>query len=80
LPGAAGDDLPTTGGTRQAQKRRLRAQNTDRVRVLARLTGLTHQKVNLELNQRAGIRSINEATVAQLESRLRHADAWLHNL
>jgi superfamily II DNA or RNA helicase len=80
LPGAAGDDLPTTAGTRQAQKRRLRAQNTDRVRALARFTGLTHQKVNLELNQRAGIRSINEATVAQLESRLRHADAWLHNL
>jgi hypothetical protein len=79
LPGAEADD-PTTAVTRQAQKRGLRAQNTDRVRTLARLTGLTHQKVNLELNQRAGIRSINEATVAQLQSRLRQADAWLRSL
>jgi superfamily II DNA or RNA helicase len=80
LPGATPDDVPATGATRQAQKQRLRALNTERVRTLARLTGLTHQKVNLELNQRAGIRSINEATVVQLESRLHHADAWFRSL
>ena len=80
LSGDAPDGSAAAGMTRQAHKGRLRAQNTDRVRVLARLTGLTHQKVNLELNQRAGIRSINEATVAQLESRLRHADTWLRSL
>jgi superfamily II DNA or RNA helicase len=80
LPGATPDDAPATGVTRQSHKIRLRALNTERVRTLARLTGLTHQKVNLELNQRAGIRSIGDATVAQLESRLRHADAWFHTL
>jgi hypothetical protein len=80
LPGATPDDAPATGLTRQSHKLRLRALNTERVRTLARLTGLTHQKVNLELNQRAGIRSISDATLAQLESRLRHADAWFHTL
>jgi len=84
LPGVAGgevgDGVPASGVTRQKHKRALRRQNTDRVRTLARLTGLTHQKVNLELNQRAGIKTINEATVAQLESRLRHADAWFRQL
>lgn len=74
------DGVPANGVTRQKHKRALRKQNTDRVRTLARLTGLTHQKVNLELNQRAGIKAINEATVAQLESRLRHADAWFRRL
>jgi hypothetical protein len=66
-------DVPT----RQSTKRRLRALNTDRVRALARVTGLTHSKINLELNRRAGIRTINEATVEQLERRLTHADRWL---
>jgi hypothetical protein len=59
---------------RQAATRRLERDP------LARLTGLTHQKVDLELNQRAGIKTINEATVAQLESRLHHADAWFRQL
>jgi hypothetical protein len=80
LPGALAGDEPAAGTTRESQKRKLRAQNTDRVRTLARLTGLTHQKVNLELNRRAGVRTINEATVAQLESRVRHVNAWLRIL
>ncbi|HSK90539.1 MAG TPA: DEAD/DEAH box helicase family protein [Euzebyales bacterium] len=80
LPGVQEADAAGNGTTRQSHKRRLRAQNSDRVRMLARLTGLTHQKVNLELNQRAGIRTIDEATVSQLESRLRHADAWFRTL
>jgi superfamily II DNA or RNA helicase len=79
VPGTEPADVPP-GMTRQSHKRQLRARNTDRARTLARLTGLTHQKVNLELNRLAGIRSINEATVLQLESRIRHADAWLRKL
>jgi hypothetical protein len=66
--------------TRQAHKRTLRSQNTTKVRSLARLTGLDHQKVNLELNRRVGIRAIGQATVDQLERRLRSADEWLRSL
>jgi superfamily II DNA or RNA helicase len=80
LPGAVDGDEPGVERTRGSHKRKLRAENTDRVRTLARLTGLTHQKINVELNQRSGIRAINEATVAQLEARLRHATAWLRSL
>jgi superfamily II DNA or RNA helicase len=83
LPGRAGDADATQGGppvTRQAHKRTLRSQNTTKVRSLARLTGLDHQKVNLELNRRVGIRAIGQATVDQLERRLRSADEWLRSL
>jgi hypothetical protein len=44
---------------------------------LARITGWDHARINGELNRRAGIRSIAEATVAQLERRLREADQWI---
>lgn len=66
--------------TRHAHKRRLRDHNTARVRNLARLTGLSHSKINVELNRRAGIRRIGEATVEQLERRLGRADEWLRTL
>jgi len=36
--------------------------------------------VNAELNRQAGIRRITEATVPQLEARLRHAERWLARL
>lgn len=79
LPGrAAADSSP--GMTRHAHKRRLRAANTAKVRTLARLTGLTHQKVNLDLNRRVGVRAVGGATVEQLERRLRAADEWLRTL
>lgn len=66
--------------TRQSEKRDLRDFNAARVAELVRLTGLDHAKVNFELNSRSGVRSIAEATVAQLERRLREADKWLNNL
>jgi superfamily II DNA or RNA helicase len=83
LPGRGDAVTEATDGqslTRQAHKRRLRSQNTAKVRSLARLTGLDHQKVNLELNRRVGIRAIGQATVDQLERRLRSADEWLRRL
>lgn len=62
------------------RKRELRADNAERARELARLTGRSHASVNAELNRMAGIRRITEATAVQLERRLRHADAWLRRL
>jgi superfamily II DNA or RNA helicase len=81
LPGhdeTGGGDGPTE--TRTARKRRLRTANTGKVRTLARVTGLDHQKVNLELNRRSGLQSISQATVEQLERRLEVADDWLRRL
>lgn len=74
--------LAPAGGSRSrhVHKRHLRDRNTAKVRSLARLTGLTHSKVNLELNRRVGIRRIGEATVDQLERRLRKADEWRRSL
>jgi superfamily II DNA or RNA helicase len=76
--GSAGAEPATT--TRQEHKRSLRTGNADRARTIARLTGMTHAQVNRELNRLAGVRTISEATVAQLEARLRQADAWLRRL
>jgi hypothetical protein len=50
------------------------------VRTLVHLTGKRHAEVNSELNRRVGIRRVTEATVAQLERRLRAADGWLQKL
>lgn len=80
LPGRTVADHSPHGVTRHAYKRRLRAANTAKVRMLARLTGLTHQKVNIDLNRRIGARAVGDATVEQLERRLRAADDWLRGL
>jgi superfamily II DNA or RNA helicase len=71
-----GSDAPT----RQEHKRALRDWNADRARTLAQLTGASHARVNAELNRRAGIQTIGEATVHQLEARLEHARSWLRHL
>jgi superfamily II DNA or RNA helicase len=63
--------------SRTQRKRELRQANTDRVRMITHLTGLTPEVVNARLNQDAGIRSIAEATVRDLETRLRQADRWI---
>jgi len=81
LPGGVDADASApAAGTRREQKAALRAGNAERAKAIARLSGRTHQQVNVELNRLAGVRTIGEATVAQLERRLAHADAWLRRL
>jgi superfamily II DNA or RNA helicase len=55
----------------------LREQNAVRVREIVHRKRLSHLDVNLELNRRAGIRRVTEATIGQLEKRLAAAEAWL---
>jgi len=45
--------------------------------MLVHLTGLDARTVNQRLNEVARLRSIDEATLQQLERRLRSADDWL---
>ena len=70
-----------TGGTvtvsRTQRKRELRQANSDRVRMLTHLTGSTPEVVNGRLNKDAGIRTIGEATIRDLERRLQLADRWI---
>ncbi len=63
--------------TRKQEKESLRSRNADRVRALVNLTGQPHAQINNQLNQMAGITRITDATIQQLEKRLRAADAWL---
>ena len=44
---------------------------------LVDLTGLSHGKVNAEMNRLAGIAKVSAATTEQLERRLRYAESWL---
>ncbi|GGI02868.1 DEAD/DEAH box helicase [Egicoccus halophilus] len=81
-PRAGGGSEQDAGGStltvsRTQRKRELRQANTDRVRMLTHLTGLSPEQVNGQLNREAGIRGINEATVRDLERRLRAADKWI---
>jgi superfamily II DNA or RNA helicase len=80
-PPLGGDEAgDTVTVTRQEHKLALRDWNADRARTLAQLTGLSHAKVNAELNRLAGIERISEATAAQLEVRLERARTWLRSL
>ena len=82
LPPALGG-VPSPGGTtgtRRQAKDALRVANADGARDIARLTGQTHAQVNGQLNRLIGIRSINEATVEQLQARLAAADRWYERL
>ncbi|MFA9431714.1 DEAD/DEAH box helicase [Egicoccus sp. AB-alg2] len=80
-PPRVGDHGSADGTTltvsRTQRKRELRQANTDRVRMLTHLTGLAPEVVNGQLNREAGIRSINQATIRDLERRLRAADRWI---
>jgi superfamily II DNA or RNA helicase len=74
---AGGSGAAEDGLTRREVKQRLRDANADVARELARRTGLTHAQVNGELNRRAGIQRVAQATLGQLERRLRMADRWM---
>lgn len=72
-----GVDGPAHGRTRREHKEHLREANAAKMRLIAHHTGMTHAKVNAELNRVSGLRRISEATVEQLEKRLHKADLWL---
>lgn len=80
-PPLRGEAGTTVGGAlpRHDEKRELRDSNARAARELARRTRLTHAEVNAELNRRAGLRRVSEATLAQLEARLMAAERWLVN-
>jgi len=59
------------------KRRRLREKNSACVRSLVHRTHLGHAEVNAELNRRAGIVRITQATAEQLERRLDLAEKWL---
>lgn len=79
-PVVALEPLPAPPTTRHGRKRELRERNSECVRNLVRLTKRRHADVNLELNRRAGIRRVTEATLQQLERRLQHAEQWLRKV
>jgi superfamily II DNA or RNA helicase len=74
---AAGTALAEEGLTRREVKQRLRDANAALARELTHRTGLTHAQVNGELNRRAGIQRVAQATLHQLERRLRMAERWM---
>jgi hypothetical protein len=59
------------------ERDRLRRVNNDLTRELVDLTGRPHSQVNAELNRRAGIAKVSEATIMQLNRRSRAAEEWL---
>jgi superfamily II DNA or RNA helicase len=76
-PPVAGDAAPPPPGrTRREAKDALRLANTNGVRDIARVTGLSHAAINGQLNRAVGIRNIDAATADELEARLRAADRW----
>ncbi|MFZ4812019.1 MAG: hypothetical protein ACOYL9_11800, partial [Ilumatobacteraceae bacterium] len=77
-------DIPTDAGfaydtsrSNAEVKADLRARNAAVAQRLVDLTGLSHGKVNAEMNRMASVATVSAATSAQLERRLRHAEAWL---
>jgi acetate kinase len=53
--------------------------NSEVVRDLVHATGKTHAQVNAVLNKKAGLKRITEASVFQLERRLKMAKALLQS-
>lgn len=66
------------GGEPHPRRRRveLREQNAHVAALISDLTGDSHARINGELNRKAGITSVAEATIAQLERRLAYARRW----
>jgi superfamily II DNA or RNA helicase len=76
-PPLVGGGVALEGVTRREEKRWLRDANAALARDIAKRTKLTHARVNAELNKRAGVEKVTQATVPQLQKRLRAAEAWL---
>jgi superfamily II DNA or RNA helicase len=75
LPG--GGSVVSTGMSRREERERLREANADLARALVDRTGWTHAKVNGEMNRLAGIEKISQATIEQLQRRVRYGESWL---
>jgi superfamily II DNA or RNA helicase len=75
-PGAA--TLPAASSA-LARRRRLRELNSEVVRDLVHATGKTHAQVNAILNKKVGLKRVTEASVFQLERRLKAAKALLQS-
>jgi hypothetical protein len=74
-----GPPLPDPGKAKSplARRRELREANSEVVRELVHDTGKSHAELNAELNRKAGIKRVSEATIRQLEQRLELAKRLL---
>ncbi|MEX0868927.1 MAG: DEAD/DEAH box helicase [Nitriliruptoraceae bacterium] len=79
-PALGSDHGVMDGGSRRRRKRELRQQNSDRVRIISHLSGLTPEVINARLNADVGVASIADAGVRHLERRLAAADTWIDRL
>ncbi|HET6690957.1 MAG TPA: hypothetical protein VFG74_08840, partial [Miltoncostaeaceae bacterium] len=77
LPPPPDDPAGRPAPSPRERRRSLRDANASLVRLISRLTGLSHQQVNAELNRQVGVERVGEATLEQLESRRREAARWL---
>ena len=78
LPGRAEGSSGEVDVTTPRQKRSaLRYANAEYAKALVQRTGMGHAAVNAELNRMAGVNRIAEATIEQLERRVRVAEKWL---
>jgi hypothetical protein len=80
-------DIPTDAGWSRdlgrsvaEAKQDLRARNATVAQRLVDLTGLSHGKVNAEMNRLANVAAVGAATTDQLDRRLRQAEAWLSRI
>jgi superfamily II DNA or RNA helicase len=80
-------DIPTDAGFRRDDSRSvaevkddLRSRNAWVAQRLVDLTGMSHPKVNAEMNRLAGVTKVASATTEQLERRLRYAESWLRRV
>jgi hypothetical protein len=76
VPTPEPDPTPVSTSPR-SRRRKLREQNSECVRLLVHRKQLGHAQINAELNRRAGIKRITEASTAQLQRRLDAAQKWL---
>ena len=61
-------------------KSKLRKENADLVAHLVAVTGRSHREVNGELNRRAGVNKVTDATADQLQRRLVAGERWVKTL
>jgi len=74
--GRPGTGRAGRGSDTRKERERQRSINTRWVRDLATLTGLSHARVNGELNRLSGVSKVAEASVDQLAKRAKAAEKW----
>lgn len=80
LSGGSSNNTIVSAIDGRSERDRLRSVNQSLAKDIAELTGKSHAEVNSQLNKSSGVIKISQASIIQLNRRMREAEKWIQLL